>query len=225
MKKACSEQVRKVLDAQQPHWEEAYSEEPDFFGEEPSFSAQKALGHFKKEHKSNILELGAGQGRDTLFFANNGFQVHALDYSENATEAINQKARRLGLTQYIAASRHDVRKPLPFGNGSFDGCYSHMLYSMALTARELEFLFQEVRRVLKPDGLNIYTVRHTGDVHYKKGRHRCEDIYEFDGFAVHFFSREKVAHLAKGYDLVSIDEFEEGKLPRKLFLVMLRNKL
>jgi len=28
--------------------------------------------------------------------------------------------------------------------------------------------------------------------------------------------------LAKGYDIVSIDEFEEGELPRKLFLVMLR---
>jgi SAM-dependent methyltransferase len=182
------------------------------------------MEHFKKEDKLNILELGAGQGRDTLFFAKNSLQVYALDYSENAVEAINQKARRLGLSQHIAASRHDVRKPLPFNNESFGGCYSHMLYSMALTTGELEFLFQEVRRVLKPDGLNIYTVRHTGDAHYKKGSHRCEDIFEINGFAVHFFSREKVAHLSKGYDVISIDEFEEGKLPRKLFLVVLRKK-
>ena len=224
MKKVCSDQVRRGLGAQQPHWEEAYSEEHDFFGEEPSFSAHKGLEIFKREHKSNILELGAGQGRDTLFFAKNGFHVQALDYSENAIEAISQKAQRLGLSQDITVSRHDVRKPLPFGNGSFDGCYSHMLYSMALTTGELEVLFQEVKRVLKPDGLNIYTVRHTGDAHYKKGSYRCEDIYEFNGFAVHFFSREKIAHLAKGYDLITIDEFEEGSLPRKLFLVVLRKK-
>ena len=224
MKKACSDQVRRVLDTQQPHWEETYLEEPDFFGQAPSFSAQKALERFKKEGKHSILELGAGQGRDTLFFAKNGFQVHALDYSENAVEAINQKAREIGLSQYIRASRHDVRNPLAFGAESFGGCYSHMLYSMALTTGELEVLFQEVRRVLESDGLNIYTVRHTGDAHYRKGSHRCEDIYEINGFAVHFFSREKVAYLAKGYDLISIDEFEEGKLPRKLFLVVLRKK-
>jgi len=217
--------VKKTLDAQQSHWEKAYSEETDFFGQEPSFSARKATEQFKKEGKTHILELGPGQGRDTLFFAKNGFQVYALDYSEKAVGAINQKALRLGLSQSITAIRHDVRKPLPFDNESFDGCYSHMLYSMALTTGELEVLFQEVRRVLKPDGLNIYTVRHTGDAHYRKGSYRCEDIYEFNGFAVHFFSREKVAHLAKGYDLVSIDEFEEGKLPRKLFLVMLSKKL
>ena len=44
----------------------------------------------------------------------------------------------------------------------------------------------------------MYTVRHTGDTFYKKGSHRYEDIYEIDGFAVHFFSREKVARLSKG---------------------------
>jgi hypothetical protein len=41
---------------------------------------------------------------------------------------------------------------------------------------------------------------------------------------VHFFSREKVEHLAKGYEILSIDEFEEGGLPRQLFRVALGRK-
>lgn len=49
-------------------------------------------------------------------------------------------------------------------------------------------------------------------------------MYEVGGFIVHFFSREKVELLAKGYETVSIDEFEEGSLPRKLFCVTLRKK-
>lgn len=224
MEKSCSDRARKTLNAQQLRWEKAYSEEPDFFGQEPSFSARKALEHFEKAGKSSIIELGAGQGRDTLFFAKNGFQVYALDYSESAVEAINQKARKLGLSQSIKAIRHDVRKPLPFDNESFSGCYSHMLYCMALTTEELEFLFREVRRVLKPSGINIYTVRHTRDEHYRKGKHICEDIYEYDGFAVHFFSREKVERLSEGYDIVNVEEFEEGELPRKLFLVVLKKR-
>ena len=97
-----------------------------------------------------------------------------------------------------------------------------MLYCMALCTSELETRFQEVRRLLKPNGLSIYTVRHTGDAHYGQGIHRGEDIYENSGFIVHFFSKEKIVHLAKGYEIVSIDEFEEGELPRKLFLVVLR---
>jgi hypothetical protein len=52
--------------------------------------------------------------------------------------------------------------------------------------------------------------------------HRGEDMYEVDGFIVHFFNRDKVKLLAEGYEIVAIDEFDEGLLPRKLFRVTLR---
>ncbi len=96
---------------------------------------------------------------------------------------------------------------------------------MALTAVDLEFLSDEVWRVLKPAGINIYIVRHTVDSQYGTGIARGEDIYESgSGFIVHFFSRDTVEHLAKGFDILSIDEFEEGTLPRKLFRVTLRKR-
>jgi hypothetical protein len=95
---------------------------------------------------------------------------------------------------------------------------------MALTTVELEFLSDEIRRVLKPGGLNIYTVRNTKDPHYRTGVHQSEEIYEIGGFVIHFFSKEKVEHLAKGFEIESIDEFEEGGLPKRLFRVTLRKK-
>jgi SAM-dependent methyltransferase len=216
------EKERRKLNAQQDHWEKIYSEESEFFGDNPSFAAKKALEMFRSEDKSVVLELGAGQGRDALFLAGQGFKVTAVDYSESAVEAIRHKAEKRGLSQSITVICHDIRKPLPFADGSFDACYCHMLYCMALCTHELEALFKEVRRVLKPNGLNIYTVRHTGDVHYQRGIPRGEAMYEMRGFIVHFFSREKVNRLAQGYQVVSVDEFEEGELPRKLFLVVLR---
>ena len=98
-----------------------------------------------------------------------------------------------------------------------------MLYCMALTTSELEFLTGEIKRVLKPGGLNIYTARHTGDAQYRTGIHRGKDMYEIaGGFIVHFFSREKVEQLAEGYKSLEVEEFEEGELPRKLYLVMMR---
>jgi hypothetical protein len=99
-----------------------------------------------------------------------------------------------------------------------------MLFCMALKTAQLQFLSEEIRRVLKPGGISIYTVRHTGDVHYKAGIHHGEDMYEVGGFIVHFFSRAKVELLAEGYDIINIDKFEEGELPRKLFQVTLRKE-
>ena len=94
---------------------------------------------------------------------------------------------------------------------------------MAFTTRELEFLSLEVRRVLKPGGLNIYTVRQTTDPRYRTGIDRGDDMWEIGGgFIVHFFNREKVDHLAKGYEIVGVEEFEETNLPKRLFLVTLK---
>jgi SAM-dependent methyltransferase len=213
------------LDQQQQHWEDSFAQKPEMFGAQPSDPARKALELFKREGIRKILEMGAGQGRDTIFFAENGLQVTVLDYAENGVEAIARKAAALGLSKAITALRHDARNPLPFADASFDACYSHMLFCMALSTPELERLSQEVWRVLKPDGLNVYTVRHTGDPQYGAGIPRGDDTFESSGgFAVHFFSREKVEHLATGFDIRSIDEFEEGALPRKLFRVTLRKK-
>jgi SAM-dependent methyltransferase len=129
----------------------------------------------------------------------------------------------MGLSPSVMALQHDVRQPLPFDDGLFDGCYSHMLYCMALTTSELESLSKEIWRVLKPQGLNIYTVRNTTDAHYRTGTHRGEDMWEISGgFIVHFFSKEKVEHLTNGHKLVNIEEFDEGELPKKLSAITLQ---
>ncbi len=210
------------LDNQQSHWDRAYTAEMDFFGDEPSMAARRAADRFLDEGCNLILELGAGQGRDTLYFARTGFHVYALDYSESALWGIIDKGVKTELGEMITPVFHDLRKPLPFGDASLDGCFSHMLYCMAFSRSELEYLNGEIRRVLKPGGLNIYTVRHKGDAHYGKGTHLGEDLYEMNGFVVHYFDRTMVEHLAQGFELLAVDETEEGSLPRKLLEVTLR---
>ena len=213
-----------VLRAQQQHWDRMLAEHREMFGEAPSDPGRYAATMFQKDKAVHILELGGGQGRDTLFLARCGFQVTVLDYSKSSVEAIKAKAQEMALSDSVTVVQHDVREPLPFANDAFDGCYSHMLYCMALTTTELEALSAEVRRVLKPGGLNIYTVRTTNDAHYGTGIHRGEDMYEVGGFIVHFFNREKIERLAKGFTLAAVDELEEGTLPRKLYQVTLRKE-
>ena len=183
---------KKLLNQQSQHWESNFSSKPEMFGFEPSYSAKKALDLFKKNNITNIIELGAGLGRDTIFFAQNGIYVHAIDYSLSATNIIKKRSKENNLDALIKVENYDIRKKLNCDNENFQACYSHMLFCMALTNQDLKDLNQEIFRVLKKEGFNIYTVRNHMDGDFKKGTHRGEDMYEMNGFIVHYFSENKI---------------------------------
>ena len=215
---------KKVLDQQSQYWEKNFLSKPEMFGLEPSKAAINTLKKFKEENIKKIVELGVGLGRDTLFFAKNSINVEALDYSPTAIKITNKKIIENKLSNFVSTKIFDVRKKLPFEDNSVEACFSHMLYCMALSTTELKYLNSEICRILKPGGFNIYTVRHTGDGDYKNGKHVGEDLYENDGFIVHFFSEGKVKKITDGFTIINIEKFEEGAFPRKLFRVTLKKK-
>ena len=69
---------------------------------------------------------------------------------------------------------------------------------------------------VRPGGLHVYTVRHTGDAHYGAGASHGDSMFENGGFIVHFFDRPLVDRLATGFTLLGLIPFEEGSLPRRL---------
>jgi len=210
---------KEILNQQSQHWESNFSSKPEMFGLNPSIAAKKALKIFKIEKINRVVELGAGLGRDTIYFAKNSIHVEALDYSPSGIKIINQKINQNNFSNLVNTKILDVRKTLPFEDNSIDGFYSHMLYCMALTTSDLENLNKEIHRVLKPGGINIYTVRHTNDGDFKKGVQIAGDMYENDGFIVHFFSKNKINSLMNGFVNLETTNFEEGSFPRKLFFV------
>ena len=189
------------------------------FGLEASEPAKKSLKIFQENSSKLIVELGAGLGRDSIFFAKNKISVNSLDYSKIGINIINKKILDNNL-QNITAKVFDIRKKLPFQDNSIDACFSHMLYCMALTSAELSYLNNEIKRILKPNGFNIYTVRNEYDGDYKNGIPRGEDMFEIDGFIVHFFTKEKVYSLMDGFKNILLENFEEGSFPRKLYFVV-----
>ena len=189
------------------------------FGLVPSYPAKKSLEIFKQNKIKNIVELGAGLGRDSVFFALNKLSICALDYSHSGIKIINKKISEKNLNN-LTTKVFDVRKKLPFKDNSIDACYSHMLYCMALTSKDLSNLNNEIFRILKPNGLNIFTVRNEYDGDFQKGIPRGEDMYENDGFIVHFFTKEKIHSLMNGFNNKILEMFDEGTFPRKLYFVV-----
>ena len=204
---------------QRGHWQQTYLAHPGMYGQSPSAAAVHAADVFRTLDARRVVELGAGHGRDTLYLAQNGLHVTATDFSAVALTQLREQAETRRLTDTIDTFEHDARHPLPLPDADSDGVFAHMLLCMALSTTELHSLVEEIRRVLRPGGAFVYTVRHTGDAHYRTGLEHGDDIWEHGGFAVHFFSRRLVEDLAEGWNLTEVHDFEEGELPRRLWRV------
>jgi SAM-dependent methyltransferase len=204
---------------QRQHWQNTYRAHPNMYGSAPSTPAVYAAQVFKAADAERVLELAAGHGRDALYFAERGFRVLATDFSDAAVDQIHRAAQARGLDARVSTIVHDLREPMPVEREAFDAVFAHMALCMALSTKQIHALVNEVRRVLRPGGTFIYTVRHTADAHYGAGSPHGDDIFEHGGFAVHFFSRQLVDALAEGWTLDDVYAFEEGDLPRRLWRV------
>jgi SAM-dependent methyltransferase len=207
---------------QREQWERTFATRRDFLGADPSQVARDALDRFAAAGVGDLLELGAGQGRDTRLFLGAGLRVTAADYADPGLQQIRADAAAAGREQWLVTSILDVRGPLPLGDATFDAVFAHMLFCMSLTTPEIESLMGEVRRVLRPGGLLTYTVRNTSDAHFGAGIDHGDDRWEMGGFVVHFFDRAFVERLAAGWEELDLAEYEEGRLPRRLYGVTMR---
>lgn len=213
------DQDQVLAEAQRAHWQQTYAAHPGMYGDEPSAPAVHAAAVFAAAGAKDVLELGAGHGRDTLFFAREGFTVQATDFSPTGLQQLREAAAHQDVAHRVSTAVHDVREPLPLPDASVDAVFAHMLLCMALSTKEIEQVVAEARRVLRPGGTFVYTVRHTGDAHHDSGIAHGDGIFEHGGFAVHFFDRALVDSLADGWSLEEVHPFEEGELPRRLWRV------
>ena len=101
------------------------------FGSEPSVAAQESLILFKKKNIKNIVELGAGLGRDTIFFAKNSIHVQPLDYSPSAIKKINSKAKNDSLSNFISTKK--LSSDSPFLTLTFSGLVGAIIISLFVT--------------------------------------------------------------------------------------------
>ena len=195
-------------------WNSAYNNNSSFFGETPSQFALSCYDKIKNVKK--MLELGCGQGRDTLFFASKGIEIEALDYSPFGIDQLQKLALEKNLSN-LHASVFDARNSLPFKDNEFDAVYSHMFFTMRFTWDELRAIVNEVKRVLKNNGFHFFSVRNRNDGVYGKGIKIDENIYEYKTFQVRFFSKEDVEKLAEGFRILEVREIVEGL--KTLYLV------
>jgi predicted SAM-dependent methyltransferase len=130
--------------------------------------------------------------------------------------------------EYVFAnSRHTnplcrSNNTIPFDKDEFDSVYSHMLFNMHFTWEQMKFMFREIRRVLRNDGFNFFSVRNHNDKSYGQGKKIDNDIYDLNGSQIRFFTKQHVKALVKGagFEILNIKEMYEE--PVTLYLVSTR---
>lgn len=95
--------------------------------------------------RSNILDLGAGNGRDSEFFSNYGHETTLFDLS---SEMLELAKKRVPNGTFIVGDMTD----LPFKDSEFNGIWAS-LSLLHLTKAETKSVLEKIHAILKPNGL------------------------------------------------------------------------
>lgn len=101
----------------------------------------------------NVLDLGCGTGRHSLWLAAAGADVTAMDFSAGMLEQAKKKPG----TESVQFVVHDLHQPWPFADGQFDLVVSGLVLEHITT---LDPFYAELHRVLKPQGRGLLSTLH-----------------------------------------------------------------
>lgn len=104
---------------------------------------QHFLALLQQEGKTTLLEIGAGTGKDSLFFQQNGLRVVCTDLSA----AMIALCRAKGLEAYVMDFLH-----LDFAPASFDAMYA-LNCLLHVPGAALPAVLEKIRDLLRPSGL------------------------------------------------------------------------
>lgn len=151
--------------------------------QKPSLFAQWVNEQLVKE--KTILDLGCGNGRDSLFFYKNHMNVTAID----ASSEVIDKLRRENAEDNIYFICDDFVCSTAIFAGQYDYCYSRFSLHAINKEQESEVI-NNVYKVLKEGGRFFIETRSVNDELYGKGEKVAEDSYYYEGHFRRFIRKE-----------------------------------
>jgi cyclopropane fatty-acyl-phospholipid synthase-like methyltransferase len=145
----------------QKMWDEKYSDAEPLYGEEPNAFLAAQSARFGAGMK--LLVPGDGYGRNGIWLARQGFQVHTVDLSPVGVERARKTAKAAGVEMKIeCADLGTWEWPVD----KFDGVFAIFLH---LPEELRKRVHAGMLRSLKPGGLVILQAFHTEQLRHSSG--------------------------------------------------------
>lgn len=170
--------------------------------DKPNIFADQVLEYFPKSGR--LLSLGDGQGQDSRYFAQKGFEVMATDLADKALETSLQRAKEEQIANLVI-QKLDLQETFSFEDETFDIVYAHLSLHYFSTPKT-EQIFGEIWRVLKEGGIFAAFVNSVNDPEFNTGTRIEQEFFEIEGMTKRFFSVFSMEHFTKGFQVVLLDD-------------------
>ena len=164
--------------------------------------ARRAYLMIKNKKLKSLLDLGCGNGRDSMYFSKKGLEVTAIDISESGIKAL--KAR----SQNTRCVQKDIRK-INFPKNSFDVIYANLSLHY-FDNKTLDEIFDNLYKILRKEGLIFVKCKSVKDSHFGKGKKIEENVYK-EGHVRHFFTKEYMIEKLKKFNVLKVRKTRKEK--------------
>lgn len=172
------------------------------WGDEACPSASMASDWFCKQRVMDILVPGCGYGRNSIWFASQGFHVTAYDVSDTAISLAREQTRERSLDiEYILGDLFDDNL---LNGRQFEGIYLSNVLHLFL-AEDRKRLIERMTLMLKPKGIFTFSCISVFDINnYGIGPETEPNTFEkHKDKPLHFFSEEEIRQvLASDYQVL-----------------------
>src|SRR3989344_3305357 len=131
-------------------FDEKYKSEKCLWGKEPIKSVKSIL---KYKNSGDVLDMGVGEGRNSIFLAKQGFNVTGVDISKEAIEKFKRIAD--GENLKVEGIREDIR------NFKFNKKYDVIISATTLhflDEKSIKKIIEKMKAHTKLNGINLITV-------------------------------------------------------------------
>ncbi len=156
------------------------------------------------------IDLGCGIGQDTKWLLDRGFDVTSCDISDIALNKLKE------LVPNSKTMQVDVKEKLPFDDNSIGLINANLSIHYFNMETTIE-IFNEIYRVLKPNGLFIGRMNSDkNDEYIKETTKEIEKDFYYDyGRYFRLFNKEQFDRLTKGWRIIVLNEDITVRLDRK----------
>ena len=193
------------------YWNNYYNQNGNDHGiSKPSTFAQFCLENYFKKKQLDIVELGSGNGRDAIFFAQNNHNVVAIDQSISAIE-IEKKKLDNKINHLLKPKTLDFVNENYNNYENIDVFYSRFtLHSISKSDEEL--LLPNIYNSLKINGLFCIEVRTTKDPLFGIGKDCGNNTFISDNHKRRFIDTVNFRKQVKKLGFIEIYFIEENNL-------------